>query len=40
MRVTTSFPLGTLRDTPAEAEIIGDRVIHWKELQSGGDDEE
>lgn len=25
---------------PAEAEIIGDRVIHWKELQPGGDDEE
>ena len=25
---------------PAEAEIIGDRVIHWNELQPGGDDEE
>ena len=25
---------------PAEAEIIGDRVLHWKDLQPGGDDEE
>ena len=25
---------------PAEAEIIGDRIIHWNELQPGGDDEE
>ena len=25
---------------PAEAEIIGDRIIHWNELQTGGDDEE
>ena len=25
---------------PAEAEIIGDRVVHWNELQLGDDDEE
>jgi len=25
---------------PAEAEIIGDRVVHWNELQPGDDDEE
>ena len=25
---------------PAEAEIIGDRIIHWNELQSGGGDDE
>ena len=25
---------------PAEAEIIGDRVLHWKDLQPGGDDED
>lgn len=25
---------------PAEAEIIGDRIIQWSELQPGGDDEE
>ena len=24
---------------PAEAEIIGDRVVHWNELQPGDDDE-
>ena len=27
MRVTTSFPLGTLRDTPSEAEIISHRLL-------------
>ena len=25
---------------PAEAELIGDRILHWNELQPGGDDEE
>ena len=25
---------------PTEAEIIGDRVVHWNELQPGDDDEE
>ena len=27
MRVTTSFPLGTLRDTPSEAEIISHQLL-------------
>ena len=27
MRVTTSFPLGTLRDTPSEAEIISHKLL-------------
>ena len=27
MRVTTSFPLGTLRDTPAEAEIVSHQLL-------------
>ena len=27
MRVTTSFPLGTLRDTPSEAEIISHHLL-------------
>ena len=35
-----SIPAIHVTHDPAEAEIIGDRVIHWKELQSGGDDEE
>ena len=35
-----SIPAIHVTHDPAEAEIIGDRVIHWKELQPGGDDEE
>ena len=35
-----SIPAIHVTHDPAEAEIIGDRVIHWKELQRGGDDEE
>ena len=27
MRVTTSFPLGTLRETPSEAEIISHQLL-------------
>ena len=27
MRVTASFPLGTLRDTPSEAEIISHQLL-------------
>ena len=27
MRVTTSFPLGTLRDDPSEAEIISHQLL-------------
>ena len=27
MRVTNSFPLGTLRDTPSEAEIISHQLL-------------
>ena len=27
MRVTTSFPLGTLRDTPSEAEIVSHQLL-------------
>ena len=27
MRVTTSFPLATLRDTPSEAEIISHKLL-------------
>ena len=27
MRVTISFPLGTLRDTPSEAEIISHQLL-------------
>ena len=40
--VLKSRSISTIHVThdPAEAEIIGDRVIHWKELQPGGDDEE
>ncbi len=35
-----SIPAIHVTHDPAEAEIIGDRVIHWNELQPGGDDEE
>ena len=35
-----SIPAIHVTHDPAEAEIIGDRVIHWRELQPGGDDEE
>ena len=35
-----SIPAIHVTHDPAEAEIIGDRVIHWNELQQGGDDEE
>ena len=40
--VLKSRPIPAIHVThdPAEAEIIGDRVIHWNELQPGGDDEE
>ena len=31
MRVTTSFPLGTLRDTPSEAEIISHQLLKFME---------
>ena len=35
-----SIPAIHVTHDPAEAEIIGDRVIHWNELQLGGDNEE
>ncbi len=39
MRVTTSFPLGTLRDTPSEAEIISHQLLlkagYIKRINSG-----
>ena len=39
MRVTTSFPLGTLRDTPSEAEIISHQLLlkagYIKRVSSG-----
>ena len=37
---TRSIPAIHVTHDPAEAEIIGDRVIHWNELQLGEDDEE
>ena len=39
MRVTTSFPLGTLRDTPSEAEIVSHQLLlrggYIKRISSG-----
>ena len=35
-----SIPAIHVTHDPAEAELIGDRIIHWNELQPGGDDEE
>ena len=35
-----SIPAIHVTHDPTEAKIIGDRVIHWNELQPGGDDEE
>ncbi|MGB1797962.1 MAG: ABC transporter ATP-binding protein [Candidatus Poseidoniaceae archaeon] len=35
-----SIPAIHVTHDPAEAELIGDRILHWNELQPGGDDEE
>jgi len=35
-----SIPAIHVTHDPAEAEIIGDRILHWDDLQPGGDDEE
>ncbi|MGB1365179.1 MAG: ABC transporter ATP-binding protein [Candidatus Poseidoniaceae archaeon] len=35
-----SIPAIHVTHDPTEAEIIGDRIIRWNELQHGGDDEE
>ena len=35
-----SIPAIHVTHDPAEAELIGDRILHWNELQLGGDDEE
>ena len=37
---TRGIPAIHVTHDPAEAEIIGDRVVHWNELQPGDDDEE
>ena len=37
---TRGIPAIHVTHDPIEAEIIGDRVIHWTDLQPGGDDEE
>ena len=36
---TRGIPAIHVTHDPAEAEIIGDRVVHWNELQPGDDDE-
>ena len=35
-----SIPAIHVTHDPAEAELIGDRILQWNELQPGGDDEE
>ena len=35
-----SIPAIHVTHDPAEAELIGDRILHWNELQPGDDDEE
>ena len=35
-----SIPAIHVTHDPAEAELIGDRILHWNELQPGGDHEE
>ena len=35
-----SIPAIHVTHDPAEAELIGDRILHWNDLQPGGDDEE
>jgi ABC-type Fe3+/spermidine/putrescine transport system ATPase subunit len=35
-----SIPAIHVTHDPEEAELIGDRILHWNDLQPGGDDEE
>ena len=35
-----SIPVIHVTHDPEEAELIGDRILHWNDLQPGGDDEE